>query len=1017
EKNIKNKSEHESEKNIKTKKRIFTHNHRKWIVEGNKIRKCKADVHRDASAYKNCLPFDLEIHQKNCLKIDIPSWSKLIYEHFTAPFFVFQIFCGILWCLDEYIYHSLFTLVMLFVFEIGVIFSRRVTMKHYRSMEQKEVKIKKVKFSDKDFSTEMVSSVDLLPGDVLLIEKAIKIPADLIILKGACAVNEAMLTGESLPNYKEDISELDGIFERQKKHTIFSGTEIVKIDPVIKIIQETAYKIDKYTFDEHCLVVMVIETGFNTQQGKLIRKMMNSNPPDNTEAYLFLGFLLIFAIISSIIVLYQSLQMKKTNYKIFLEIILILTNVVPPELPLELTIAVNAAVQKLLTLGVFCLEPFRIVNAGKVTVACFDKTGTLTESNMVLYKAVSKNEKSLKEVALTCHSILKDDKNELIGDPLEISAFEHFNGILITDTHIRPGTSDKTVENKSTSVIGLSDDLRIVKKFHFSSNLRRMSVIFRKGSNHFVGMKGAPETVEKYLDNIPIDYNEYQKFAKQGFRVLAIASRRLKIYDSKMTREQIEQAEFEFHGFLLYKSKLKDESLEVISSLQTAGIKIVMITGDNSLTAISVAKSLNFYNDAFLEGEEINKYLDLVESNNFKADIPKGDDNLKDKAGQNENMIKDITESGFVRQRDVTSTFTEIERFSDAESSDKLFDDKLASDLTPSRAIKFLKNVTVFARADPKHKERLIRFFKNQQSVTLMCGDGTNDVGALNESDVGIALLTTKDGQKSDNKKQPESFAEALRNEMIEGKVNLGDACVAAPFTIRNNLLTSVLSVIRQGRSTLVTTFQMYKILALNSLITAYSLSFLDSCGVRFSDAQVTITGILLAFSFMFLTKCEPLEKISRQRPISNIFNWYFISSILSQTAVHLVITAILVFYVGKPETYEEKFTPSLLNSSLYILNTFQQVSTFMINYIGRPFREDFLENAPLRNSLILCLAFIIVLLLELHKEVNKYIEIVDLGTFKWLLLALVIADWLGCYIFEKLCAKMLIKKRRKRNE
>lgn len=957
---------------------IFTHNHRKWIIENNQIRKCKANVHRNIDEYRNLEGFDQEITQKNCLKIEIPTWSQLIYEHFTAPFFVFQIFCGILWCLDEYIYHSLFTLFMLFVFEIGVVFSRRVTMKHYRSMEQKEVEVKKILFqkenfkSQEGFKTIEMSSTDLIPGDVLILDSLIKIPADFVLLKGACAINEAMLTGESLPNYKEDISEFEGLFERQKKHVLFSGTEIVKIEPTKKLKKNTDKKYDLYEYPENCIVVMVIETGFNTQQGKLIRKMMTSSPPDNTEAYLFLLFLLVFAIISSCIVLYQSLKMEKSNYKILLEIVLILTNVVPPELPLELTIAVNAAVQKLLTLGVFCLEPFRIVDAGKVTVACFDKTGTLTESEMQLAKIVTKNENAMKQVALTCHSLIKSGNDEIIGDPLEMSAFKHYNGNLSNDNLILDENSK----------------FKILKRFHFSSNLRRMSVVYKVGNETFIGMKGAPETIKKFLNSKAAKFDDYLKYAGQGFRVLAVASKKLNNFNFRMTRDQVETDNFEFNGFLLYQSKLKEESKEVIESLQSAGVNVVMITGDNSLTAISVAKSLAFFNNSYMEGDEIGQYLDIVEGISTE---------VTNQGRQTEKEEK-------VRNR--LADETEIERFSDLESEDALNDQKIGK-ISVNKAVKTLKKVTVFARADPKHKERLIRFYKNQKGVALMCGDGTNDVGALNEADVGIALLTNKEQVK----KAPESFAEAMRNEMLEGSINLGDACVAAPFTIRNNLLTGVLNVVRQGRSTLVTTFQMYKILALNSLITAYSLSFLDSCGVRFSDAQVTISGILLAFAFMFLTKCEPLQKISKQKPVTNIFNWYFITSILLQTLVHLVTTAVLVYYVGKPEIYVEKFTPSLLNSSLYILNTAQQISTFMINYIGRPFREDFLENAPLRNSLFACSAFILSVLLELSPELNEYIEIVDLSSVKRVLLVLLITDWLACYVCEKLCKKMFLKK------
>lgn len=1080
----------------------FMHKHRIFIWDGIRINKLKADVHRPVDLYKDLMRFELEHTLPNSMRIDIPSYAQLFYEHFSAPFFVFQIFCGVLWCLDEYVYHSLFTLFMLFVFETGVVFSRRVTMKHYRSMERKESAIDTLVFDGDTYTRKTVSSTDLVPGDVVCIDRTGTVPADMIVLKGCCAVNEAMLTGESLPNYKEDIGELTGMFERQKKHVLFAGTEMVKIEPTrkkrvtvpkdshgvyahggkstkmdssINASEDRAmrssvssdsgvesgkdewikasgsvynsgedmsmgkdmntgnsntgeisrvHKIDRYSFDDKSVIAMVIETGFGTQQGKLIRKMMTNTPPDNTEAYLFLLFLLVFAVLSSIIVLYQSIKMGKSHYKIMLEIILILTNVVPPELPLELTIAVNAAVHKLLTQGVFCLEPFRIVRAGVLDIACFDKTGTLTESEMVVHRVVAHDEHGVTGILSTCHSLLVEEgeQRRIVGDPLEMSAFTHVNAEVVDESTVRTG--------------GVQYEIK--KRFYFSSTLRRMCVVYREGKKRIykVGMKGAPETVKKFLAQVPDHYDEYRRYATEGYRVLALARKDMHSITESTTREMVESG-LTFVGFVLYKSKVKEESKTVVDTLKGAGCMVVMITGDNALTAVAVAKGLDIYNGNVMEGDEITLALDEWERTKGTYGLDYDGDKNKDAGDDGKNRNMNMSESkntnGVVKSRlaiekdatinsdtagamlnarkgkktdmaDEGSSLSQtvIERMTDLESTDKLDGVQNRSDLT---------NVSVFARADPKHKERLIRFYKAEGLVTLMCGDGTNDVGALNEADVGVALLVNE--QK---KTQPESLRDALLNELMDKKVNLGDACVAAPFTIRNGLLSGVLSVVRQGRSTLVTTFQMYKILALNSLITAYSLSFLDSMGIRFNDYQITISGILLAFAFMFLTKCEPLDEISAQRPITGIFNAYFMTSIMLQTAVHIVTTFILVLYIGTPTEYNEKFVPTTLNSSLFILSTSQQVSTFIVNYIGRPFRESFLENTHLRNSLFACLGFCIFVLFEVNVDMNRALEIVDLDDVRLCLLGIMMVDWICCYGLECACAYFLCGRAANRN-
>lgn len=139
--------------------------------------------------------------------------------------------------------------------------------------------------------------------------------------------------------------------------------------------------------------------------------------------------------------------------------------------------------------------------------------------------------------------------------------------------------------------------------------------------------------------------------------------------------------------------------------------------------------------------------------------------------------------------------------------------------------------------------------------------------------------------------------------------LELGDACIAAPFTFKFSSIKSVKKVIRQGRSTLTTTFQMYKILSLNCLTSAYIMSALYLDGVKMGDYQATTMGMGVSMLFMMLSFSKPLKKLAKERPPSSIFHWSLLISVSVQFVTHMTV---LIYFVRMCEPYMDRGDDSL---------------------------------------------------------------------------------------------------------
>ncbi|KAK7350766.1 hypothetical protein VNO77_09701 [Canavalia gladiata] len=980
---------------------------------------------------------------RNVFDYPQPTFQKLMKEHCMEPFFVFQVFCVGLWCLDEYWYYSLFTLFMLFMFESTMAKSRLKTLTELRRVRVDS----QILMVHRGGKWVKLSGTDLLPGDVVSIGRSSgqngeekSVPADMLLLAGSVIVNEAILTGESTPQWKISIAGR-GIEEklstkRDKNHVLFGGTKILQHTPDKSFSLKTP--------DGGCLAV-VLRTGFETSQGKLMRTILFSTErvtANSWESGLFILFLVVFALIAAGYVLIKGLEdPSRSKYKLILSCSLIVTSVIPPELPMELSIAVNTSLIALARRGIFCTEPFRIPFAGKVDICCFDKTGTLTSDDMefsgvVVLNGTTNLESDMSrvpvrtvEILASCHALVFVE-NKLVGDPLEKAALRGIDWSYKSD--------EKAVPKK-----GSGHPVQIVHRYHFASHLKRMAVVVRIQEEFLSFVKGAPEIIQDRLIDIPPSYVEtYKKYTRQGSRVLALAYKSLPdmtVSEARSLDRDMVESGLTFAGFVVFNCPIRSDSATVLSELKESSHDLVMITGDQALTACHVASQVHIISKPTLilgrahDGEGYN-WVSPDETENIRY---------------SEKEVESLSET-----HDLCVGGDCIEMLQQT-----------------SAQLLVIPHVKVFARVAPEQKELIMTTFKTVGRVTLMCGDGTNDVGALKQAHVGIALLNALPPTQSGNSSSDSSGEEASKaakqkkskpaqdasGKIVEGTsktkvtsksdstshsstnrhqaavemqrqklkkmidelnedgdgrapvVKLGDASMASPFTAKHASVAPTTDIIRQGRSTLVTTLQMFKILGLNCLATAYVLSVMYLDGVKLGDVQATISGVFTAAFFLFISHARPLPTLSAERPHPNIFCAYVFLSLLGQFSVHLFF---LISSVKEAEKYmpdeciepDANFHPNLVNTVSYMVSMMLQVATFAVNYMGHPFNQSIPENKPFLYALVAAVGFFTVITSDLFRDLNDWLKLVPLPVgLRDKLLIWALLMFLVCYSWERL--------------
>lgn len=964
------------------------------------------------------------VYGDNKIDVQIKSWPTLLFLEALNPFYVFQVFSVILWFSYNYYYYAC---VIILMTAFGIFFSIRQTIKNQNALYATVFNSDTANVIKNNEKSVTIDTKLLVPGDILEIPSTgCTMQCDAVLLSGNCILDESMLTGESVPVTKTPLPcKKDLIYDMKEhaRHTLYSGTKVIQT---------------RYIGSEQVLAV-VINTGNITAKGALIRSILYPPPVDykfEQDSYKFVALLASVAFVGFVFTVITKILRGVSALKIAVESLDLITIAVPPALPAAMSVGRMYAQKRLQAKNIFCIAPRSINVSGSIDCVCFDKTGTLTEDGLDMYGVVPKAVTNTLQIELkqidrlpydhllygmvTCHSITLMN-GEMKGDPLDLKMFES-TGWKLEEANVSDDTKydllfptvvkPPVISTKSSQLLlqsppsepqldaldFSSHDIGIVREFSFTSSLQRMAVITRKISdkNFNVYCKGSPEMIATLCrpETIPIDFNEkLNMYAQQGYRIIAMAYKPL---DRKLTYSKVQrisrdkvESELEFLGFVILENRLKPDSEKVIQILNDAHIRTVMVTGDNILTAVSVAKdcdmilenqSIIIVNSRWKTEEEPELFYTLEghstsqTANNNLLRTPASMD-FVDASGDGKYKIMTNSNSASSLATVETNTFSnalqrDVEKggplftsvgappskrkifFSEDEENPYHLAPEMPSnryrfamdgktwaivrEYYPDLLPKFVTRGTIFARMSPDQKMQLITELQDLGYYVAMCGDGANDCGALKVAHAGISL---SDAESS----------------------------VASPFTSRDRTIDCVPAIIKEGRAALVTSFGIFKYMAAYSLVQFTSVIILYGIDSNLTDMQFLYIDLCMISVFaFFFGKTESYDgPLVKQTPLNSLIA---LSPVVS-LALHLITSiGIQIFGWLHIQTYDW-FEPFEYNDTgsinaetlgchqnyvIFIISCFQYMTLAIVFSKGAPYRKTIFSNRGFLLALVI---------------------------------------------------------------
>lgn len=425
----------------------------------------------------------------------------------------------------------------------------------------------------RDGKETQLPSNDLVPGDIIILSEGDRIPADCVITSShRLEIDEAILTGESIPVLKDVTDQ------------VFLGTLVTKGKGLAE----------------------VKKIGMQTKFGEIAQSLstikIEQTPLQKDLAKLGKTLSIIVACIAGVLIPLGILQGKDV-FEMLLTSVSIAVAAIPQGLPAVITIALAIGTNRMAKRGAIVRSMPAVETLGAVQIILVDKTGTLTENSMRVRKYFLQEERFFTKLAQACvlgntaSLVQKSNGWDIIGDKTDGSllawAKDHHQSI---EHIVKLGT--------------------VVDEHVFDSKTRMVTTVWERDNKKHVFVRGAPEAIltnsilseEQRAEALTI----YEKYAKEGLRVIAFGTKTIKDH-SEMTREQLETG-LQFMGIIGIYDPPRHEVKATIHQAKLAGIRTVMVTGDNELTALAIAKEIGLIekDEDVITGEELAKMDDTT---------------------------------------------------------------------------------------------------------------------------------------------------------------------------------------------------------------------------------------------------------------------------------------------------------------------------------------------------------------------------------------------------------------------